>query len=406
MKILLLLLPLWLLAESYLISNIPLPVTYIQNLEIEDCDTACLQQQLEYGQIFSFLSYANHALEDQELNEARMIHMALFNLASQHQGNDFRIALLLPHRQIGRYAQSTTNAIFAYLLTQNSQYELKSFHIEDETPASITKALTSIMDEGYAQVIAPLTMEGANNIIHQPNNLTIYIPTVNKNEMNATRSNIIFGGIDYQRQIDTLLDYSHDPLVIFYDESPLGNKLKDQARDSYILQDGATEDRHIYSYGIDQKTSNLKYPLDANKRLEYASFFLNTPVVKSALVMTQLTLYDVNATNILSTQINYDPLLFTVTQSQDRRNMIIANSITLQNNVILEANNLLNNDIQYDWINYATTIGIDYLYHNRTRGEREYPLDISDSQVLYPITLVTPGYAKFSLISEALDEQP
>lgn len=405
MKFLLLLLPLWLFAESYLISNIPLPVTYIQNLEIEDCDTACLQQQLQYGQIFSFLSYADHALEDQELNEARMIHMALFNLATPQQGGDFRIALLLPHRQIGRYAQSTTNAIFSYLLTQNSQYELKSFHIEDETSASIAKALTSIMDEGYAQVIAPLTMEGANNIIHQPNNLTIYIPTVNKNEMNTTRSNIIFGGIDYQRQIDTLLAYSHDPLVIFYDESPLGHKLKDQARDSYILQDGAMEERHIYSYGIDQKTSNLKYPLEANQHIEYASFFLNTPVVKSALVMTQLTLYDVNATNILSTQINYDPLLFTVTQFQDRRNMIIANSINLQNNVILEANALLNNDIQYDWINYATTIGIDYLYHSRSRSEREYPLAIIDSQVEYPITLVTPGYAKFSPITEATDEQ-
>ena len=79
--------------------------------------------------------------------------------------------------------------------------------------------------------------------------------------------------------------------------------------------------------------------------------------------MSQLTLYDANATNILSTQINYDPLLFSMTQYKDRKTMIIANSITSQNNVFIETNSLLGNDIVYDWINYTTTIGVDYFMH-------------------------------------------
>jgi hypothetical protein len=80
--------------------------------------------------------------------------------------------------------------------------------------------------------------------------------------------------------------------------------------------------------------------------------------------------------------------------------MIIANSINIENNVIIEANNLLNNDISYDWINYATTIGIDYLYYLSSDNTREYPLDVEYGQIRYPITLVEPGFSKFLTIDE------
>ena len=57
--------------------------------------------------------------------------------------------------------------------------------------------------------------------------------------------------------------------------------------------------------------------------------------------MSQLTLYDTNATNVLSTQINYDPLVLSMTQYEDRKNMIIANSITQNNNILIETNSFL-----------------------------------------------------------------
>jgi len=401
LKFLLILLPLFLYAESYLISKLPLPKTFIQNLDIISCDDRCLEQYLQYGEIFSFLAHAPDTLDNVMLNESRLIHTSLLNLGSINNSNGaLRIALLLPHRQIGRYAYSTTNSLFAYLLAQNIDYEFKSFLIEDETPQAINQALQKVHTQGYNYLIAPLTLKGAHNIVGQTENLNIYIPTINKSDMNSTTSNISFGGIDYQAQIEKLMDYSSDPLVIFYDQSRLGTKLKEKTRDTYLLHEDNSSKKHIYSYGVAKKTSNLKAQLFENKKIDFATFFLNTPIVKSGMIMSQITLYDVNTTNILSTQINYNPLIFTITQNHDREKMIIANSINIENSVMIEANNLLNNDISYDWINYATTVGIDYFYYLSSTNKREYPLELTNNQVKYPITLVEPGYSKFLTINE------
>ncbi len=401
MKFLLILLPIFLYSQSYLISKLPLPKTYIQNLDTFECDNLCLQDYLEHGEIFSFLANAVDTIDDSALNESRLIHTSLLNLGSMNNPNEeLNIAILLPHRQIGRYAYSTSNALFAYLLAQNIDYEFKSFLIEDESSESIAEALNEIQEQGYNYIIAPLTLQGTQNLVQQYSNLNIYVPTINKNDINSSASNIIFGGIDYQAQIDKLMQYSSDPLVIFYDQSRLGNILKEKTRDSYILREGEITEKHLYSYGIDRRTSNLKPYLFENKKIDFGTFFLNTPIVKSGMVMSQITLYDVNTTNILSTQINYNPLIFTMTQPQDRKNMIITNSITVENNTIIEANSLLNNDISYDWINYATTIGIDYFYFLSSDNKREYPLDIIQNQVNYPITMVEPGFSKFLTIDE------
>jgi hypothetical protein len=388
-------------AESYLVSKLPLPKTYIQNLSIDECDNLCLQEYLHYGEIFSFLANAPDTIDDEKLNESRLIHTTLLNLGVQNaRSESLKIAILVPHKQIGRYAYSTTNALFAYLLAQNIDYEFKSFFIEDESSASINVALEEIKKEGYFYLIAPLTLNGSKNIISLNSDIDIFIPTVNKSDINTSRSDIVFGGIDYSAQIDKLMEYAVDPFIIFYDQSSLGNKLKEKTRDAYILHDDNLSKKHIYSYGIDHKTSNLKHQLFENKKIDFGTFFLNTPVVKSGMIMSQLTLYDVNTSAILSTQINYNPMIFTITQAKDRKNMIIANSINIENNVIIEANNLLNNDISYDWINYATTIGIDYLYYLSSDNTREYPLDVEYGQIRYPITLVEPGFSKFLTIDE------
>ncbi|MDX1296077.1 MAG: hypothetical protein R3302_07410, partial [Sulfurimonadaceae bacterium] len=150
-----------------------------------------------------------------------------------------------------------------------------------------------------------------------------------------------------------------------------------------------------YSFAIDKHTSNLERQLKENEKIQNASFVLNTPIVKTGMIMSQLTLYDTNTTNILSTQINYDPLLFSITQYHDRKDMIIANSIGKNNNVLVEANRLLSNDIVYDWINYATTVGTDLFYNMITHSEREYKLPVIDNQIEYPISLVSPSYYRF-----------
>jgi SRSO17 transposase len=121
--------------------------------------------------------------------------------------------------------------------------------------------------------------------------------------------------------------------------------------------------------------------------------------------MSQLTLYDVNTSSVLSTQINYNPELLLLTQPKDREHMLIANSINYHNNIMIESNSLLQNNIVYDWINYATTIGADYFYHLITSAHREYPQEMIEHQIEYPISIVKPTFSRFITV-ERIEETP
>lgn len=419
-RFLILLFPMILMAESFLVSSIPLPKTYIQDLDPYDCDDECLRDLIDDGQIFSFLAHAKKRSQDPELNDIRLIFASVLNLGSSHRGDEVKIAMLLPHKRIGRYAYSTTNAAFAYLLTKNQSFEIKSFQIENESSQEIARALQEIEAEGFYYIIAPVTKEGAETIAGLDSELTIFIPTINKRDVDTSSGSLFFGGIDYRAQIDTLLAEAVSPLVIFYDKSSLGKELGSYTEQAFLHPDigdmnntdhsevsaffsdfsddpdrDSTIKRKSYSYALKRDVSNLEHQIKENKKIQDASFILNTPIVKSGMVMSQLTLYDTNVTNVLSTQINYDPLLFSMTQYRDRKGMIIANSIGENNNVLIEANNLLGNDIVYDWINYATTVGTDLLFQMITQGEREYELDLVDNQIEYPIMLSEPSYSRF-----------
>ncbi len=421
---LLLLIPFFLLAESSQVSTIPLPTTYIQLIDIdEECDNDCLQAYLDDGQIFTFLALADDKLECMELEDERMIYVGLFNVGSANfMEEELKIAMILPYKVIGRYAYSTSNAVFAYLLTRNHPFVLKNFQIEDESPEEIERILSEIKEQEFHYVIAPLTQKGAEVIVENEEELNIFFPTINKNDLNTTAENIYFGAIDYKAQIDKLSSRATSPLVVMYDKSAKGKKLYKQTKEGYMeseLPFQKTSRKEVYkeldekytprleptkrrviAYGIDRKTTNLKWHLEKNKKIQFGTFFLNTPVIKSTMVLSQLTTYDTNVTNILSTQINYDPLMFSMTQTQDRNNMFIANSVNINNNTLIEANSLLSNDIVYDWINYASTIGADYFYHTITRSERTYQLPMLENQILYPVSIVKLSGSRFEVVEE------
>ena len=411
-----------LMGESFLVSSIPLPKTYVQKMDAVECDDACLQQYVRSGKVFSFLANAQDRIADKELNDLRLIYVTVFNLGTARDHSELKIALLIPHRVIGRYAYSTTNAVFAYMLAQNRAFDIKTFQIEDESPASIAATLNQMKSEGYYFVIAPLTREGAGNLTALNADVSVYFPTVHQKDFPMAPESVYFGGIDYEAQLDAVLREAASPLVIFYDQSPLGNELNSYAKEAFIAMDhNLTEPsvleespdlpprKKVYSYAIERQTSNIEYYLKGNDKISEGSFVLNTPIVKSGMVMSQLTMYEANATNILSTQINYDPIIFSMTQYQDRKSMVIANSIGEHNNILVEANNLLSNDIVYDAINYATTVGVDLFYHIITNSNREYDLPLVDNQISYPITLVRPSVSRFlpyTSIHEPLPDAP
>ena len=290
-------------------------------------------------------------------------------------------------------------------MTRNNAFELKSFSIDNESKEEIQKAIERIQKEGYYYVIAPMTLEGAKNLIDLAPQLNVYFPTINKNDCNCSQENFYFGAIDYKAQSEALLKEAISPLVIFYDNSSIGKKLSHIQEelflgdsidlDSMMLSPKEYENKKVIKYPIASRTTNLERELKGNTKIDGASVILDTPLVKSGMIMSQLTLYDINTSNILSTQINYDPLILSITQYEDRKNMIIANSITKENKVLIETNALLENDIKYDWINYTTTIGIDYFFNMITNLPREYDIPLEENQMIYPIELMQPSYARF-----------
>ncbi|MCW8894998.1 MAG: hypothetical protein OQK48_01705 [Sulfurimonas sp.] len=411
-----LLFPFALFAQSFLISNIPLPNTKILNLDPYPCDEDCLKEYLENGQIFSFLAHSYSQLDDEELELARQEYAFALNLKSRIISKKLRIALLLPYKIIGRYSASTTNAAFAYLIAKNLPFELKSYKIETESHEDILNAIKKIQDDGFYYVIAPLTQSGSDTMSIIKPELNIFFPTINKKDANTTSQNLYFGGIDYRAQSDLLLNEAESPLVIFYDKSNIGKKLSDYQEEEFknkkfvdvnttlvnnVIEEVKTtpelldNNRTVVKFSIPKRKTNLEKQLKENQDINMGSFMINTPIIKSGMIMSQLTLYDTNATNILSTQTNYNPLILSMTQYHDRKNMIIANSITHNKDVLIETNSLLGNDIVFDWINYTTTVGIDYFFHHISGQDREYDIEVVDNQMMYPIKLIQPSLSRF-----------
>ncbi|DAB30197.1 MAG TPA: hypothetical protein CFH84_05370 [Sulfurimonas sp. UBA12504] len=392
--------PLLLDAKSYLMSSIPLPKTYILNTDPYECDEDCMQAYLEKGMIFSFLAHAQNKLSDEKLDEMRTMNMSLLNVGSfmQTSNEKVRIALLLPYKKIGKYASSTTNAAFAYLLTKTQPFELKSYKVESENEEDLKKTLSKIKDDGFTFVVAPLTQNGADNIAMINPDIYVYIPTVNKKDVKSNSSYIYYGGIDYKEQTNKLLQEAASPLVVFYDDSVISTKLANYQEIAFKTQGTG----RTLKYSVPAKTTNLSMYLDKNYKIANSSFFINTPIIKTGMIMSQITLYDVVYKNILSTQINYDPLLLSMTQMNDRKNMIVANSITGNTNVLIDTNSILSNDIIYDWINYTTTVGIDYFFSRMTNEDREYNLPVVENQIIYQIELLRPSLSRFVPIDSHL----
>ncbi|WP_310441593.1 hypothetical protein [Sulfurimonas sp.] len=362
-----LLLPIVLFSDNFSISNIPLPISEVQNMD---------------------------PVQEKLLEKTAPEYSSVSNSKPAATGNKLRIALLLPHNTIGRYAASTTNASFAYLVSKNRPFELKSYKIEDESYEEILKTLNKIQADGFSYVIAPLTQTGEKIVSKINPQINIYFPTINKKDTQTTSKYLYYGGIDYRAQSDLLLNESVSPLVVFYDKSEIGEQLSKYQEYAFKQRNGVNKNS-VVKISIPLQITSLENQLKNNSKIAGGSFFVNTPIVKSGMIMSQLTLYDVDVTNVLSTQTNYNPLLLSMTQYQDRKNMIIANSITQNNDVLIETNSILGNDIVYDWINYTTTVGIDYFSYIINGQKREYDIENLNNQMIYPIKLLQPSVSKF-----------
>ena len=90
-------------------------------------------------------------------------------------------------------------------------------------------------------------------------------------------------------------------------------------------------------------------------------------------------------------------MLLTLTQYDDRKEFFIANSIGESSVNMRELNSLFGHDIVYDWVNYSTSLGMDFFYTQYfvPTSSRSFSESIVKNQVEYDITIVKPKRYKF-----------
>lgn len=381
-----------LLAKEHTPSPIPLPSLYIQNLSSIECSQKCLIDFMNKKKIFSFLASTSYEL-DSDLELLDVNYQKLIAIYSQKpreimSGEAIKIALLLPYNSIGKYASSVTNSTLSYLMLKNYPYELRTYKIDKEDEQSIEIALKQIKQDGFKYVIAPLTKLGEASMPKAQGDMLIYIPTINKRDAKSSYENIYYGAIDYKAQSDALLEYATNKLYIFSDNSRVAQEVSEYQQQSF--NGGVAK-----VFTLPPEMTSLESVVKKSSGARGGSIFINAPIVKSSMILTQLTLYDIKAQNILSIQTNYTPLLFRMTQYNDRKNIILANSIVKNNDLLDEVNSLLDNDISYDWINYTASVGADFFAHLAYDVPRDFDIELKDNGFIYPIELLTPSVDKF-----------
>lgn len=314
-------------------------------------------------------------------------------LFSNEKIENSTLAILFPSHTIGKYALEATNSINTYLINKNKPFKLNVYDIIVQNKKNIVNVIEKIKEDNITRVIAMITKEDLHYFkdISGISNIKFYFPLINKdnieNRNTLSHLDLTFGSISYKDQFEKLIEYSNGKqLSELYGNSGIGRTLH-----QYLVGKKIN-----YSKKIDDNNGQYKFFLENNSRLENSVVLLNTPIVKSSILLSAINGQELMVSKILSTQLNFTPLLFSLTQERDRNKLVIANSIGNIPNDLEEYNNLIGNNLSYSWVNYSTIVGVEYLLNNNIDMFKD--LSIKENQVVYPVKLYSVEKHSFKLI--------
>jgi len=369
----LLLLAMVALGAGRLPSPIPLPKTIFIDLDIRECDRSCLKRYLENEEYFSFMAKVQKKHLPYFKEEYQRLAQ-LLNAYTPTQNQVFQLAIFYQPR-LKRYANKVTLSAFSYFNSQRQPVEIKSYPIDAEeplefqlekTPCDVAIALLTYTDEEKLRTLSTST--------------PVFIPTLNKDYVEVPLDqNLYFGGANYKEQLEVIKKLAGDNVTIFYlKRSPLSLKLsRDFASDL---------SKNVKMFPVDDSSSNLSYLLRRNRQINRSSVLFNTPIVKTSLILSQLRLYRRLPKDKLSTQINYNPKLFHLTQPKDREGFIITTNFFTPPVELEGRYEIFENGLDYDWVSFSTMVGLD-AFRNVPKRTRAFPIDFIDNQLSYPISV-------------------
>ena len=284
-----------------------------------------------------------------------------------------KIAFVYPSRLVEKYAKSSINTISGYLSYQKAEYDLVVIDCENESSDNILNAFSQVSQEGATKVIGlftPSALPVLNRVVSS--DLKVYLPLVEKKDSPESNNSLIFGSISYDDQLKKLSYYSTGKNAMFYQDTYLSSKLKRSFDNLVGVADIQKE--------VKKDEINFKGIVN-DGRLNNASLFLNTDLVKSSLIMSQLVSFDIYPKIIFSTQVNYDQALFTLTQPKDRQRLVVASSIDTVDAKLKDTISNAGGNIVYEWVDYSTLVGINYLYNGGNSSI--VPTQVSNNQAIY-----------------------
>lgn len=363
-------------AKEQILSNIPAATMFYVDLEPEFCDENCLNLLLQEQRLVSFVArFDRFKIQNEEL--IRQYIQLTTNKLNTADDSLVKVAVIIPQKIIKSYANTITKSLIAYITRTNLKIKLKFITSDDESIYNIQNALDIARQDAIRYFIMPLTQSGLNALQKALYaNEVAYIPTINSSLVSNLNDNLVFGGVDYMQQIQELLRFSNSKISAFSDGSLVGNLLNEYTKNASNL--------NIYEIQMSSKDINLKSYFTNILALSNSSIFLNLPTIKASLISTQLKTFEIKPFSLLSTQINYNPKIINLVRYSDRENMYIANSIDIKDDYIVSKNALMDIDIRYNWLAYASSIGLEYLYNLANNSSYKIFIEsIQDNQIQY-----------------------
>jgi len=260
---------------------------------------------------------------------------------------NLNIAIILDKNKFFHFIPNLLKSMNAYLLNKGINYHIKVFDKE---------ANLDEITQKYRYIFLFLTNSDEIKTILNYQDNYFFIPTLNINQFGNSDlpDNLFFGGIDYREQVEKLNQFISGYTIIIYNESDL---LK------YITT--------IQEVELIQPHKILKYPIRNFEQFNDTFVYLNTSIVNTAQILSDFTYHKTKIDAVLSTQINFSPLLFSLTNYDDTKNLIIANSILNINPIIEDNNKNLDTDIDFNWLNYTSSVLLNVAY-NLEIGENKH----------------------------------
>jgi hypothetical protein len=300
--------------------------------------------------------------ENLETNEKNITeNIETFNENFYSENSKVSFALIIDKQKFFKYLPSILNAINAYLIQKGVDFNITLYN-NDVNISNLPQKYIIDIETNKSKI---LTFSDYNK--------TFFVPTFNKNDFNQTFENVYFGGLNFKKQIDLFNNFINDKLFTISQNNQISKKLLSYEKENPFF------------------IKNFYYPNINYKDLNSSFIILNTDISKSAQVLSNITSKNIEPYLIFSPQLCYSPDIIFLTQKKDRKKLIIANSII---NPPLEINDyatVLNSDIKYNWLNYATDVLVNKIYNMQNNEDLFYMSDfyiyIFDNQLNYKTKL-------------------